>query len=68
MKALSRFSKEVGISQTAMCNWVWRYPELRQFITIEKRGLRHYYKVVDEDGLKNFLKKRGYTLREQANA
>ena len=62
MKSLSRFCQELGISQTAVCNWVWRYPEIREFVEVEKKGLRHFYKVRDEKGLKAFLKEKGYPL------
>ena len=63
MKSLSRFSREVGVPQSTFSIWVWKYPELQKYIAIEKRGLRHRYTVKDEEGLKEFLKRQGYTLR-----
>jgi len=66
MKSLTRFCHELGISQTAVCNWVWRYPEIRKFVEVEKKGIRHYYRVKDEEGLKAFLREKGYPIPVEA--
>jgi DNA-binding transcriptional regulator PaaX len=66
MKSLNKFCQELGISQTAVCNWVWRYPEVQKYVEVERRGLRYFYKVKDEKGLKAFLKKKGYPIPAEA--
>jgi len=64
MNSLTGLCRKWGVPPTTIVNSVWKFPELRQYLTIEKRGLRYFYRVKDEEGLKNFLKNLGYQIQE----
>ncbi|GAB6077285.1 hypothetical protein [Desulfurobacterium crinifex] len=66
MKTLAGFCKELGIAKTSVFTWVWKFPEMQQFISVKRVGLRYRYLVKDEKGLKRFLKQKGYPIPEEA--
>ena len=64
---LTTFCKTYGLPTSVIRRWFWEKPEMRQFVEAKKGQLRYSYTVKDEEGLKEFLRKQGYTLREPAN-
>ncbi|GEM_PF-1881655 len=63
---LTTFCKTYGLPTSVIRRWFWEKPEMRQFVEAKKGQLRYSYTVKDEEGLKEFLRRQGYQLKEDS--
>jgi len=63
---LNKFCSTYGLPTGVIRTWFWAKPEMKQFVEAKKGQLRYSYTVKDEEGLKEFLKRQGYRLKEDS--
>jgi len=68
MKRLTPLVESWGLNATSVVRNVLLDPEGSKYVRVEKHGKVHAYYVVDPDGLKDFLRRKGFPVREVQNA
>ena len=64
---LSTLAKKWGLNPSSVLRHVLLDEEGRNLIRIEKYGKLHTYHVLDAEGLKQFLIRKGFPVKEEAD-
>ena len=57
-----------GLNLSSVQRRILLDPEGSKYVRVEKQGKVHAYYVVDPEGLKDFLRRKGFPVREVQNA
>ncbi|WP_457569364.1 hypothetical protein [Desulfurobacterium sp.] len=57
-----------GLNLASVQRQILLNPECSKWVKVEKRGRIHTYTVLDPEGLKNFLKSKGFSIKEDGDA
>jgi hypothetical protein len=57
-----------GLNLSSVQRHILLDPEGSKYVRVEKQGKVHAYYVVDPEGLKDFLRRKGFPVREVQNA
>ncbi|WP_457681084.1 hypothetical protein [Thermovibrio sp.] len=64
MNRLTPLVESWGLNPGSVVRNVLLDPEGSKYVRVERRGKLHAYIVVDPEGLKEFLKRKGFPVRE----
>jgi len=65
---LSTLAKRWGLNPSSVLRHVLLDEEGRRLVRVERLGKIHTYHVLDAKGLKQFLKRKGFPVKEESNA
>ncbi len=65
---LTPLVKSWGLNVSSVLRHLLIDPEGRKYVRVERFGKIHTYHVLDAEGLKQFLIRKGFPVKEEANA
>ena len=65
---LTPLVKNWGLNVSSVLRHILIDPEGRKYVQVKPFGKIHVYQVIDPEGLKNFLKRKGFPIREEKHA
>ena len=65
---LTPLVKSWGLNVSSVLRHLLIDPEGRKYVRVERFGKVHAYHVIDPDGLKMFLRSKGFPIREEKHA
>ena len=65
---LTPLAEKWGLVPASVIRCILLEPEGRKYVEVKKNGKIHTYHVLDAEGLKQFLIRKGFPVKEEANA
>ena len=67
MERLTPLVKSWGLNTNTVVKHVLLDPEGSRYVKVKRVGMVHAYYVVDPKGLRDFLKRKGFPIKEEGN-
>ena len=68
MERLTPLVRSWGLNTNTVVKHVLLDPEGNKYVKVKKNGMVYAYYVVDPEGLKDFLKRKGFPVKEEGDA